>query len=553
VVLAHDASRRLFVSTIASCLLLALAGLIVSPRTSFAAAAVPLAHYDLSVQLDQDANRISTSEIVRFTNLTGVPLSSIVFKVPLGGVTRVMLSGASVDGQVVSPMFDATGSVLELALPASLSVDATSSVELDWSAQIPTAPGRLSDASDVISLGNWFPTLAVHHGDWDRRPYSSIGDPFYTELADFDLHLGLARPAVVAFTGDLVSQNGTNWEISARSVRDFALAISADYQQLTAQLPSGQQISVYALDGNRAQAELDAAQTFATAYAGLVGPYPLSTLRVAETGLEPAFAGMEYPGLVFISASTAARSSPTTVHGVVAHEVAHQWFYGLIGDDEVADPWLDEAFATFLPDEVSAANPSGISGTAGNTLASAGDGVPIDKGIFDFPDNGAYAAAVYARGGRFLAELRNTMGDADWTTFLHALYATYAGKVETPRAVLDMAQRSAPGTNLMPLFRQYTDFYSSYSSDTADTPPDWSVQVPRGEWAGTATVDVEASFPVTSVELWLDDWQIAQSPASGPLTLDLSAVPAGDYVLLARVTDSAGTIFERATRVSIGQ
>ena len=32
---------------------------------------------------------------------------------------------------------------------------------------------------------------------------------------------------------------------------------------------------------------------------------------------------------------------------VVAHEVAHQWWYSLVGNDQIDEPWLDEAFAQF--------------------------------------------------------------------------------------------------------------------------------------------------------------------------------------------------------------
>jgi aminopeptidase N len=69
---------------------------------------------------------------------------------------------------------------------------------------------------------------------------------------------------------------------------------------------------------------------------------------VAESALPPQWAGMEYPELVFISTGVAPHG-PAAIRSVVAHEVAHQWFYGLLGDDQLAEPWLDEGFATYLP------------------------------------------------------------------------------------------------------------------------------------------------------------------------------------------------------------
>jgi hypothetical protein len=302
-------------------------------------------------------------------------------------------------------------------------------------------------------------------------------------------------------------------------------------------------VSVYALDLDRAQAELDAARTYVAAYAALVGPYPLASLRVAETGLQPVFAGMEYPGLVFVSTGLQSRATAATLHGVVAHEVAHQWFYGLLGDDEFSDPWLDEAFATYLAVEASESAPAPLSGAAGNTISGTADGPPVDQGVLDFQDNGRYGAAVYAHGARFLAELRRTMGDSAWINFLRALYATYADKVESPRAVLDLAQQAASPSNLGPLIGEYTR-YSGVRSD-------WSVRMPPGPWSGQVSVDVEAAFPLTSVELWLDDRRIAIGSGAGTLSIDTAPIPAGEYVMLARVADASGVVYEHAVRVTI--
>jgi hypothetical protein len=511
---------------------------------ALAAPGVALPHYALAVQLDIDAARLTAHEVLTFTNTYGVGLDSLVFKTPAGAIASLNLNAATVDGQPVVSTLDTSGSVLELGLASSVAPDAVTSVELDWSLQIPSQRGRLSAVDGVVALGNWLPTLAVHHGDWDRRPYTDIGDPFFSEVADYDLQLDLSRPAAVAFTGDLVRQDGPTWQIAAHSVRDLAVTVSPSYQRLDAQIEGGPLVSVYALDLTRAQAELDAARTFVAAYAALVGPYPLATLRVAETGLQPAFAGMEYPGLVFVTTGLGSRASSDLLHGIVAHEIAHQWFYGLLGDDELADPWLDEAFATYLAVEASESEPQQLSGAAGNSLSAAANGPAIDQGVFDFQDNSGYATAVYGRGARFLAELRRTMGDSAWTGFLHTLYVTYADKVESPLAVLDLAQQAAPLTDLGPLISDYTRY-----PRTADAT--WSVAEPAGAWSGQVTVDVETSFPISAVELWLDDRLVASGGSTGAFSIDAAPIPAGEYVLLARVNDTQGAVYERAARVTV--
>ncbi len=80
-----------------------------------------------------------------------------------------------------------------------------------------------------------------------------------------------------------------------------------------------------------------------TLYSRLFGPYPYQELDVVET---PARAGgIEYPTLVVISDRL--YTGHPRLEWVVAHEVAHQWWYGMVGSDQVDEPWLDEALTQY--------------------------------------------------------------------------------------------------------------------------------------------------------------------------------------------------------------
>src|SRR5947207_2849802 len=72
----------------------------------------------------------------------------------------------------------------------------------------PATPGRLAATARGMALGNWFPIVAVHRGDWDRRQYVDTGDAFFSQVADFDLTLTTSGPAQVVATGQRVDADG---------------------------------------------------------------------------------------------------------------------------------------------------------------------------------------------------------------------------------------------------------------------------------------------------------------------------------------------------------
>ena len=72
------------------------------------------------------------------------------------------------------------------------------------------------------------------------------------------------------------------------------------------------------------------------------GKYPYSTLTVVKTPF--LFGGMEYPGIVFIADSI---KDETEFKKVIVHEIAHQWWYSVVGNNETKEAWLDESLAEY--------------------------------------------------------------------------------------------------------------------------------------------------------------------------------------------------------------
>lgn len=160
------------------------------------------------------------------------------------------------------------------------------------------------------------------------------------------------------------------------------------------------------------QAALEATASALALYSELFAPYPHASLSLIEAGFAD---GMEYDGLYFLGQEYFAAYDGTPQNyltALAAHETAHQWWYGLVGNDQALEPWLDEALCTYsellfyeavYPDlvdwwwnfRVNRFQPSGW----------------VDSTIYEHQAFRPYVDAVYLRGAQFLQAMREQVGD----------------------------------------------------------------------------------------------------------------------------------------------
>jgi aminopeptidase N len=176
-------------------------------------------------------------------------------------------------------------------------------------------------------------------------------------------------------------------------------------------------------------------------YAAWFGPYPYPEVDVV---LAPfgRFSGMEYPTLVL--------SVPAAVP--IAHELAHQWWYGIVGDDEYRAPWLDESFATW--------SERALDGTAGAGCASLGwPAAPAARVTATMaywrtrPRD--YGTVVYGQGACALQALSARLGRRRFLTLLRAYVARHRFGISTTASFEAAAQTASPDASLAGLWHRY--------------------------------------------------------------------------------------------------
>ncbi len=233
-------------------------------------------------------------------------------------------------------------------------------------------------------------------------------------------------------------------------MRDFNVVASRDYLSASTQV-GDMTVNSYFLPGDEegGRKALDWAAKALTIYQKEFGAYPYRELDVVETGTTAG--GIEYPGLVAVASrlySDPARQA--FFESATAHEVAHQWWYNVVGNDQVNHPWLDEALAQYATYRyfqdttgTRAARGSSTPWTAGGR-SWTGKQKPIGLPVGDYTAK-EYGAIVYGRGPLFFVALRDRLGADKMAELLRRYYAEQAWDIATPEEFRARWPRKWPG------------------------------------------------------------------------------------------------------------
>ncbi|MBI4319006.1 MAG: M1 family metallopeptidase [Chloroflexi bacterium] len=500
--------------------------------------------YTLQVKLDVERGSLAVKENVVYANHTLANLTSIVFNVTPAHFNAFKLGSLAVDGQPATPKLD--GVVLEVPLRKPLEIGGSAVLELDFTLELPRAGGRFGMLQKVMMLGNWYPVVAVYRDDWDRHRYSAFGDPFFTEVADYDVVIETSSPVTIAHTGDIVSRDGNTWRIRANRVRDFALTASERYVTKSATV-DGTTITAFYLPEHEPAGSLylEAATRSVRWFNKVLGQYPYRSLHIAEavSGGE-GMVGQEYANIVFISSSQSDKAGGmgSYLAYLVVHEVAHQWFYNLVGNDQLQDPWLDESLATFMAYQFLEWAPLALTSPS----VSPSGSTPVNASLYDFDDERRYSATTYAKGAVFLQDLRAVLKEDAFYSFLKQYVENYKYKIATPRAFLTLAQEQT-NNSLNPLVRKYF----TYPEYKADKLPQLEVKWPSGdEWRGKVEIGLAFDEGAKQVVVEADGrWLYVSDSVAGPITIDTSRLGDDEYVVTVLVKDKDDRTVQRARRV----
>jgi aminopeptidase N len=418
--------------------------------------------YHIEFNIEDELDQVKGTEEVRYTNTEEVALDEVwirLFPNTLGG--KMTVQSMTVDGQSATPEYKLQDSLMIVPFSSPLAPGQSVVLKIVFSLTVPQTVelnyGVLAYAEDVLTLAHAYPMIAVYDDEgWNAEIPPQSGDVTYADASFFLVRVKAPADVRLITSGREISQAESGQiqtlTVASGPARDFYLAAGPNYEEASqtfgevtirsyapAELKKGAQLAL--------QVASRAIEDFSARYA----PYPYTELDIVST---PTLAlGIEYPGMIAITSriyhvDQDYRGAPARIYmeSTVAHEAGHQWFYNLVGDDQLDDPWLDESltqFATlqYYADEYGAAGAEGFRLFLEGRWESVGRAdIPIGLPVAAYSGQ-EYGAIVYGRGPLFFVALREKIGTETFDAFLKDYTESLSWAIATPESLQSLAEK----------------------------------------------------------------------------------------------------------------
>jgi hypothetical protein len=406
--------------------------------------------YVIDLQMNYSFKVADVNQTITYPNWTGETLTSLILAVEpnlwSGGFN---LRSLAVDDQpITNYRLEALNQRLEIPLPQPLPPSGTVTITMSYGLILPKIPVN-SDPNEVrpqiygysdrqVNFVNWYPFIVpyISGQGWLLHNPWFYGEHLVYDLADFDVTVTFTdgtNPQIAASGAEAASGSESSRKFELEAGRTFALSISTDYKVATQRVGD---VTVYAYyfafydeEGEALlQTTVQALQVFSEKF----GPYRHKTMTAVQGDFND---GMEFSAFYFISRDYLNLYDGTPQNylvAIAAHEVAHQWWFEGVANDQGVEPWLDEALATYSERlYYETVYPDLVSWWWGYRYFEFQQAGFVDTQVYDGGGQRPYWDKVYLTGARFFEELRGRVGDEIFFAFLKDYYTRYAGKRAT--------------------------------------------------------------------------------------------------------------------------
>ena len=248
--------------------------------------------------------------------------------------------------------------VLVVTLPRPVEPGETIQIGMTWGAKIPRTFARTGFRGDYFFLAHWFPKLGVFGTDgWNCHQFHASTE-FYSDYGVYDVQMTVPQSFLIGATGLETSRqdndDGTvTYRYNQEDVHAFSWTASPHYleRRMRFEWPGLPPVDMRLLlqpehkgqETRHFEATIAALKHYGTWY----GPYPYGHVTLVDPAYGSGAGGMEYPTLFTCGTRLFNPFGGDSPESVTVHEAGHQFWYGLVGNNEFEHAWLDEGLNTF--------------------------------------------------------------------------------------------------------------------------------------------------------------------------------------------------------------
>lgn len=419
--------------------------------------------YLIELEIGDTPSNVNGKLEVFYTNTEAEALDEIYFRLfPNVGGQYINVENILVNDQPVEGVLELEDTALRVDLPQPLLPGQSTAIHMDFYQTVPTQMGGNYGLyiylDDILALDAFFPIIPVFNEEgWNVESPPRNADMIFADAAFFEVQVSAPSGLVLAASGVQVDSEAKSGRREVTFVagpqRDFYIAASPRFVSESLNV-GGTLVTSYFPEDYREMGSL----VLNTAVQSLIifseeyGVYPYAELDLVSTPMQAS--GMEYSGAAAMAlylyepgVSFGALSGRDFLESATAHEVAHQWFFNQVMNDQMDEPWLDEAFAQYLTSVYyrgvygeSAADSykdAWKSRWARINFAEIPIGLPA--GAYDAEQ---YSSIIYGRAPIFIAEIEKLMGSETFNEFLSEYVDTFRWQEVNTRDFLKLAEQT---------------------------------------------------------------------------------------------------------------
>lgn len=364
------------------------------------------ANYDIDVTLDPAARTLTGSEVITWRNTGTLPAYSIRLHLywnafrntnstwlkqarlaggnPLAdaaaddfGYTEVATIVALNDDDTIKedlkPAFRYISpddqnaddrSLASAALTTAIEPGQTLRLRITWTGRFPKNFDRTGVIGNYFFVSQWFPKLGVFEtGGWTAHQFFANSE-FYSDFGRYDVRMTVPSGWMVGATGREQSRAEANGKTTHRyvqdDVHDFAWTTSPDFIERTQRFehpglpPVDMRLLLQPEHLGLAERHFTGTAAALRYYGEWFGAYPYGHITIVDPAFQSDSGGMEYPTIFTAGTRWLSPAGSNDPEYVVLHEAGHQFWYGMVANNETERAWLDEGLNEFADSRVQA-------------------------------------------------------------------------------------------------------------------------------------------------------------------------------------------------------